>query len=39
MMSQEMEEKSWIFLGVLMIAMGSKVMDVDGTLNVFKITK
>lgn len=37
MMSPEMEEKSWIFLGTIMIAMGSKVMDVDGTVNVFKV--
>ena len=34
-----MEEKTWVFLGTLMIAMGSKVMDMDGTLNVFKIVK
>jgi len=34
-----MEEKSWIFLGTVMIAMGSKVMDMDGTVNVFKIVK
>lgn len=37
MMSPEMEEKSWIFLGTMMIAMGSKIMDVDGTVNVFKV--
>ena len=37
--SPELEEKSWIFLGTVMIAMGSKVMDMDGTLNVFKIVK
>lgn len=37
MMGPEMEEKSWIFLGAMMIAMGSKVMDVDGTVNVFKV--
>ena len=39
MCNPEMEEKSWIFLGTIMIAMGSKVMDVDGTINVFKIVK
>jgi hypothetical protein len=39
MYSPEMEEKSWIFLGTIMIAMGSKVMDIDGTVNVFKILK
>ena len=35
----EMEEKVWIFLGTIMIVMGNKVMDVDGTLNVFKVLK
>jgi hypothetical protein len=39
MFSQEMEEKSWIFLGTMLIAMGSKIMDVDGTINVFKVLK
>lgn len=39
MCNPEMEEKSWIFLGTVMIAMGSKVMDMDGTINVFKIVK
>lgn len=39
MYSPEMEEKSWIFLGTVMIAMGSKVMDFDGTVNVFRIVK
>lgn len=39
MCSPEMEEKSWIFLGTIMIAMGSKVMDMDGTVNVFKVLK
>lgn len=39
MCSPEMEEKSWIFLGTIMIAMGSKVLDMDGTVNVFKILK
>ena len=34
-----MEEKSWVFLGTMLIAMGSKVMDMDGTVNVFKIVK
>ena len=39
MYSPEMEEKSWIFLGTVMIAMGSKVRDFDGTVNVFRIVK
>ena len=29
----------WIFLGTMLIAMGSKVMDFDGTINNFKILK
>ena len=37
--SAEMEEKSWVFLGTMLIAMGGKVMDMDGTVNVFKIVK
>ena len=37
--TQEMQEKTWILLGTVMIAMGSKVMDMDGTLNVFKVMK
>lgn len=39
MCSPEMEEKSWVFLGTVMIAMGSKVLDMDGTINVFKVVK
>lgn len=39
MYSPEMEEKSWIFLGTVLIAMGSKVLDIDGTVNVFRILK
>lgn len=34
-----MEEKMWIFLGTMLIAMGSKIMDFDGTLNTFRILK
>jgi hypothetical protein len=39
MYSSDMEEKSWVFLGTVLIAMGSKVMDMDGTMNVFKVVK
>lgn len=39
MYSAEMEERSWVFLGTVLIAMGSKVMDMDGTMNVFKVLK
>ena len=34
-----MEERSWIYLGTMMIVMGSKNLDVDGTTNVFRILK
>lgn len=39
MQTQEMEEKMWIFLGTMLIAMGSKVTDFDGTINTFKVMK
>lgn len=39
MRNREMDDKAWIFLGTMMIAMGSKCLDVDGTINVFKILK
>ncbi len=39
MQTQEMEEKMWIFLGTMLIAMGSKIMDFDGTFNTFRILK
>ena len=29
----------WIFVGTMLIAMGSKVADFDGTINIFKILK
>lgn len=29
----------WIFVGTMLIVMGSKVMDFDGTINTFKIMK
>lgn len=34
-----MDDRAWIYLGAVMIAMGSKCIDFDGTLNVFKILK
>lgn len=37
--SKEMDDKAWVYIGAMMIAMGSKCMDFDGTLNVFKILK
>ena len=37
--SKEMDERAWVYLGTILIAMGSKCMDFDGTLNVFKILK
>jgi hypothetical protein len=39
MQTTEMEEKMWVFLGTMLIAMGSKVMDFDGNINSFKILK
>ena len=39
MFNQESDDKAWVFLGTIMIAMGSKCMDIDGTLNVFKVLK
>ena len=39
MMNKEMDDKAWIFLGTMMIVMGSKCMDIDGTINVYKILK
>lgn len=35
----EMEDKIWIFLGLTMIAMGSKVANWDGALNSFKVLR
>jgi len=29
----------WIFVGTMLIAMGSKVTDFDGTINIFKVLK
>ena len=37
--SKEMDDRAWIYLGTMMIAMGSKCIDFDGTLNTFKILK
>ena len=34
-----MNDKAWIFLGTMMIIMGSKCTDIDGTINVYKILK
>ena len=29
----------WIFVGTMLVAMGSKVTDFDGTINVFKVLR
>ena len=29
----------WVFLGLVLISMGSKVIDCDGTFTTFKILK
>ena len=39
MNTREMSEKMWIFVGTLLIAMGSKVMEFDGSVNKFKFSK
>ena len=36
---KESDDRSWVFLGTVMIAMGSKCLEVDGTINVFKVLK
>lgn len=38
-MNRENDDKLWVYLGTLMVAMGSKCLDVDGTINVFKVLK
>ena len=37
--NRDLDDKAWIYLGTLMIIMGSKCLDVDGTINVFKVLK
>lgn len=32
-----MDDKAWVMLGTMMIIMGSKNMEIDGTINTFKI--
>lgn len=39
MNSSEMEEKMWIFLGLTLIAMGSKVSKWDGAISSFKVLR
>ena len=39
MFNSDMDDKAWIYLGTLMIIMGSKCLDVDGTINVFKVLR
>ena len=39
MFNAEMDGKAWIYLGSMMIAIGSTVMEIDGTVNVFRIVK
>ena len=34
-----MDGKAWIYLGSIMIAIGSTVMEFDGTTNVFRMVK
>ena len=39
MYNDDLEEKSWVLLGTMLIAMGSKITDMDGTVSVFKVVK
>lgn len=39
MFNAEMDAKSWIYVGTTMLAIGSSIMEVDGTINVFKVLK
>lgn len=32
-----MDDRAWVMLGTMMIIMGSKNMEIDGTINTFKI--
>jgi len=34
-----MDDKIWVYLGTLMIAMGSKNLEFDGNINIFRILK
>jgi hypothetical protein len=33
----EMNDRAWVMIGTMMIIMGSKNIDIDGTINTFKI--
>lgn len=37
MMTKDMDDKAWVYMGVMMIAMGSKCLEVDGSINVFRV--
>lgn len=39
MYTKEMDDRAWVYLGTMMIAMGSSCLDFDGTINVFKVLK
>lgn len=39
MMAKQLDDKAWVYVGALMIVMGSKNLDVDGTINVFRVLK
>lgn len=32
-----MDDRAWVMLGSMMVIMGSKNMEIDGTINTFKI--
>ena len=39
MFNTEMDGKAWIYVGAMMMAIGSTVTEVDGTVNIFKILR
>jgi hypothetical protein len=32
-----MDERAWVMIGAMMLIIGSKNMDIDGTINTFKV--
>jgi hypothetical protein len=32
-----MDDRAWVMLGSMIVIMGSKNMEIDGTINTFKI--
>lgn len=32
-----MDDRAWVMIGAMMIIMGSKNIDIDGTINTFQV--